>query len=661
MGSMVAYTYLGLGMVVQQADGNGVTLSYITGTGASRYGGLDRFGRVTGQDWTDGATTIEDLVYGYDADSNVTTRTDDTSSYSANNSESYTYDGLNRLTGFLRGNISTGTITSSAASQSWSLDAVGNWNSDTTGSTAVSRVNNAKNEVASVGGTSLGYDNDGNALSDGTGETFTYDAWNRLVGIANVVNGSGTTTETLTYMANLSPATESFETVHGRTMAFVSIGLYESATNQVSEQDVGIPEVSVFVGGGPGDPEGYDPGGTSFVTQYVWGLAYVNDLVERDDSGSSSDLSYGMAGSGLNERLYAVRDANHDVVALTDVSGNVLERLDYSPYGTQTVLNSDFAPATDAYKWDVGFQGGVQIGVPVGVMTGLIQFDNRVYDAALGRWLQPDPAGYVDGASRSDFTASNPVNRLDPGGLETNFKTPTPPKPLYPASGPQWPGAMPGFSPFVTVGVGTINIPSKNVTAPDVIIIRAQPNSLFGSVANCHWIQFASVSGIDTTNKPLQGFELPTNLGYFFADGSWFVDTDNVGTMSSAFYGSGANVANENWSQAEIGDRPDYPDIDHLFKNGVKILTFSFIDILVCCGKPKYTVSWNRTLTYNQTTNSYDKEYHVDPVGTGPSKPLPGFAKSDMLPFSPKHLANGVFTPVPSIGIPNPIYRPFRN
>ena len=41
------------------------------------------------------------------------------------------------------------------------------------------------------------------------------------------------------------------------------------------------------------------------------------------------------------------------------------------------------------------------------------------YIPTLGRFLQEDPAGYVDGPNRFQFEISNPVNRLDPEGTKT--------------------------------------------------------------------------------------------------------------------------------------------------------------------------------------------------------------------------------------------------
>ena len=75
--------------------------------------------------------------------------------------------------------------------------------------------------------------------------------------------------------------------------------------------------------------------------QYVWGLRYANDLVLRDRAtGGSGNL--GESGSGLNERLYALQDANWNVVALVDTSGVIQERFTYTAYGAATGVECQF-------------------------------------------------------------------------------------------------------------------------------------------------------------------------------------------------------------------------------------------------------------------------------------------------------------------------------
>lgn len=181
--TLESYSYLGLGTVVKRAQPEpGVDLTYIKQTGESngdagdQYTGLDRFGRVVDQRWlvTSSGSATDRFNYGYDRDSNRLYREnaiDATFSeiYHANGA-SNGYDSFNQLTDFARGMLSDSnndgvpdTVSSPARSQTWSLDAVGNWSSITTDSSTQTRSHNKLNEITSILGQSTpAFDSNGN-------------------------------------------------------------------------------------------------------------------------------------------------------------------------------------------------------------------------------------------------------------------------------------------------------------------------------------------------------------------------------------------------------------------------------------------------------------------------------------------------------------------
>ena len=110
-------------------------------------------------------------------------------------------------------------------------------------------------------------------------------------------------------------------------------------------------------------------------------------------------------------RLYAQHDAVYNVTALVDTFGNVDERFIYDPYGTVTVLSPSWTTTTDAYGWTTLFQG-----MRLNAYTGLYHTLNREYSATLGRWMQADPAGYVNGSSLYESLGGSPTNLVDPSG-----------------------------------------------------------------------------------------------------------------------------------------------------------------------------------------------------------------------------------------------------
>ena len=120
-------------------------------------------------------------------------------------------------------------------------------------------------------------------------------------------------------------------------------------------------------------------GSTSANLQYVWGLRNVNDLVLRDsNNGSGGNL--GISGSGLGLRLYALQDANWNVIALVDTSGAVQSGSPTRAYGTATALNPNFTPYSGAtnFHWTRLFAG-----MDADPATGLL-YDNV-------RWYNPEP------------------------------------------------------------------------------------------------------------------------------------------------------------------------------------------------------------------------------------------------------------------------------
>ena len=163
-------------------------------------------------------------------------------------------------------------------------------------------------------------------------------------------------------------------------------------------------------------------GATTADRQYVWGLRYIDDLVlrDRDTTGDGT----------LDERLYALQDANWNVVALTDTAGNVQERYAYDAYGTPSVLNADFTiKANTPYDWQTLF-----CGYRSDPTVGLYHVRFRVYHPRLGTWVSRDPALYADGTGLLQYVMSNPLRGIDPMGLQQLPLLPPPPGPRQPGN-----------------------------------------------------------------------------------------------------------------------------------------------------------------------------------------------------------------------------------
>ena len=119
------------------------------------------------------------------------------------------------------------------------------------------------------------------------------------------------------------------------------------------------------------------------------------------------------ANGTLDERLYALQDANWNTTALVNTSGTIQERYTYTPFGQVTFRDSTGSTLSNSAKdWVFLHQGGEKIA------AGDYEFRNRVHSPTLGRWLSNDPLGFEAG-DQNWYRAigNNPGNGMDPSGL----------------------------------------------------------------------------------------------------------------------------------------------------------------------------------------------------------------------------------------------------
>jgi RHS repeat-associated protein len=132
------------------------------------------------------------------------------------------------------------------------------------------------------------------------------------------------------------------------------------------------------------------------------------------------DGNEGNGVTGLEERLYYTTDANQNVTALVDTGGDVVERYVYDPYGQVTILDGTTGGQTE-WAADADQKSDVDnailyCGYYRDSETGLYHVRNRVYNAAIGGWLQRDPLGYADGISLYEYCRGMPASAVDPTG-----------------------------------------------------------------------------------------------------------------------------------------------------------------------------------------------------------------------------------------------------
>ena len=161
------------GRMIDVARSNGVDTAY----------GYDSAGRLTSIGHAAGATVIDSFAYSLDGNGNRTGVTSNAGS------ESYTLDGLNRI---------TAATYPGAQSETFVYDPAGNRTSHTSidGTTTGYTVDATGQLISDTTGTTYNYDQAGNLLGTSDGDVYVYDDYGRATSIT-----AGGATETYTYDA----------------------------------------------------------------------------------------------------------------------------------------------------------------------------------------------------------------------------------------------------------------------------------------------------------------------------------------------------------------------------------------------------------------------------------------------------------------------------
>ena len=152
-----------------------------------------------------------------------------------------------------------------------------------------------------------------------------------------------------------------------------------------------------------------------------------NDYTNIIDSGTDRHIAIEVTANNTSTLYYFLTDERGNVTALTDESGNILERYRYRVYGDFEILDAQFTPKNcnnqTCYTTNLhNFLWGGSLYEPE---TNLYWMRNRYYHIDMHRFINQDPIGIWGDANNLGngfaYVAGMVIEASDPSGLDTNI------------------------------------------------------------------------------------------------------------------------------------------------------------------------------------------------------------------------------------------------
>jgi RHS repeat-associated protein len=217
---------------------------------------------------------------------------------------------------------------------------------------------NALNELTSNSNGSYTYDANGNTLTDPSGKSYGWDLDNRMV--QAIVPGSGTVT------FKYDP--------FGRRIEKSS---WLGTTNYLYDGDNLVQETNT-----------------------------VGALIARYSQTQNTDEPLAAIRSGATS--YYETDGLGSATSLSSAAGSVANTYTYDSFGKLTASTGAVVNPVQYTARETDSE------------TGLYYYRARYYDSSTGRFLSEDPTSFHGGINFYSYVANDPVNRIDPTGLDSD-------------------------------------------------------------------------------------------------------------------------------------------------------------------------------------------------------------------------------------------------
>ena len=292
-------------------------------------------------------------------------------------SAKYTRDNLGRISAL------TETIGGTATTYAYTYDLAGRLASVKKGGTTVSTYTYDQNSNRSTAKTASGtvngtYDAQDRLLTYGS-TAYTYTSNGEL---ASKSSGGQLTSYLYDVLGNLTGVT----LPNGTVISYI----IDPSNHRVGKKVNGVLTTGFL----------YD--GDELVAQ----LNGSNQIVSQFVYGAHSGAPEYMISGGVTYRIFSDHLGSPRFV-VNSTTGQIVEQIAYDEFGN---VVSDTNPGFQPF----GFAGGLY-----DVDTGLVRFGARDYDTVAGRWTSKDPIRFdAGGTNLYGYVLNDPVNRIDPAGLE---------------------------------------------------------------------------------------------------------------------------------------------------------------------------------------------------------------------------------------------------